>query len=478
MPVLRRVLARLPAACQVLQAEADELASEVPLDVLGRFAPISAGSAFAAGMELLALLDAAQDAGPVAVVVEDLHWADAASCQALLTVARRLDRDKVVVLISSRPGPRADGWERFCRDPARCLRVVLGALSVDEISELARRTGKALSPRHAERLRRHTGGHALYVRTLLSELSYEQLTVPDGELPAPHSLASATVAQLGTLPPDARSLAVALSVVNQRSALGEVGRIAGLRQPTAALESLLTAGFVTWEPGEIHTPVQFAHPLYRAAVYDDLSPTRRQALHHAAVTAPDGEATDAEDHPGSPADIKPAALCALGSLYVHQGRAVEAVSLAARAISLDPADQAQERATWTAALATVAACRGQWATAASEVSAAHAAAAVLGTSEAVFTARIAQAALARARDEPGGVIDSLQPLTGADDARSTALRGARTCSGRCSPRTGAVSARTQACSIRPPRRSRSRTRAAPCPATCSSRPPTGKPGRP
>ena len=653
--LLREVLARLPAACQLLQAEADELAGDVPLHVVGRFAPISAGSAFAAGMELLALLGTAQDAGPVAAVVEDLHWADAASCQALLTVARRLDRDKVVVLISSRPGPRADGWERFCRDPGRCLRVVLGGLSVDEISELAHRTGKALSPRHAERLHRHTGGHALYVRTLLSELSHEQLTVSDGELPAPRSLASATVAQLAALPPDARMLAAALSVVNQRSALGEAGRIAGLRQPTPALESLLTTGFVTWEPGEMHTPVQFTHPLYRAAVYDDLSPTRRQALHHAAaqvlgagaalahrvaaadqvddrladdveaaalrqlergtvalaatyllwawplssapdqqerrlltamrllladgqtaraaglreramacqptplrnlvlgtlaldqgdamaaerwllaVTAPDGEATGAEGHTESPADIVPAALCTLGSLYVHQGRAVEAVTLAARAISLDSADQSQERAAWTvlalgegmlrgapaglarlaerlpgaaewvsgadttllitrgtlgfyagrtmtaaadlraairvaprdsapaqlsrahlhlaqlllssgewddalvharlalsltsdeqlmwieaqahAALATMAACRGQWATAASEVSAAHTAAAVLGTSEAVFTARIAQAALARARDEPAGVIDSLQPLTGAGDVR-------------------------------------------------------------
>lgn len=288
--LLREVRARLPAACQVLHAEADELAGDVPLDVLGWFAPISASSAFAAGMELLALLGAAQDDGPVAAVAEDLHWADAASRQALLTVARRLDRDKVVFLISSRPGPRADGWERFCSDPGRCLRVVLGGLSADEISELARRTGKVLSPRHAERLRRHTGGHALYVRTLLSELTHEQLTVPDGELPAPRSLASATVAQLGTLPPDARMLAAALSVVNQRSALGEVGRIAGLRQPTAALESLLTAGLVTWEPSEMHTPVQFAHPLYRAAVYDDLSPTRRQALHHAAAQVLDASA--------------------------------------------------------------------------------------------------------------------------------------------------------------------------------------------
>ena len=71
-----------------------------------------------------------------------------------------------------------------------------------------------------------------------------------------------------------------------------------------------------------------------------------------------------------------------------------------------------------AALATVAACRGQWAIATREVSAAHTAAAVLGTSEAVFTARIAQAAVARARDEPDGVVDSLQPLAGDGDVRA------------------------------------------------------------
>jgi ATP/maltotriose-dependent transcriptional regulator MalT len=68
-----------------------------------------------------------------------------------------------------------------------------------------------------------------------------------------------------------------------------------------------------------------------------------------------------------------------------------------------------------AALATVAACRGQWATATREESAAHAAAAILGTVEATFTARIAHAALARARDEPEGVVGSLQPLAGDGD---------------------------------------------------------------
>jgi DNA-binding CsgD family transcriptional regulator len=168
--------------------------------------------------------------------------------------------------------------------------VVLGSLSAADVAELARGAGKALTRGHAERLHQHTQGHALYAWTLLTELTREQLAVPDGQLPAPRSLASATVARLAALPADARVLAAALSVVNQRSPLSVIGGIAGLAQPTPALESLLMTGFVTWQPAEIGTPVQFSHPLYRAAVYDDLSPTRRQALHRAAAQVLDAGA--------------------------------------------------------------------------------------------------------------------------------------------------------------------------------------------
>jgi hypothetical protein len=75
----------------------------------------------------------------------------------------------------------------------------------------------------------------------------------------------------------------ALAVVGQRTPLAVVARVAGVPQPAPALESLLTTGFVRWLPGEQNTPIDFVHPLYRRAVYDDLSPTRRQALHRAAA---------------------------------------------------------------------------------------------------------------------------------------------------------------------------------------------------
>jgi hypothetical protein len=289
--VLRRVLDGLPPQFSVLRAEADELSRDVAFGVAAQLGRVVTSSGFAAGVELLAAFAAAQDAGPAAVVIEDVHWADAASREALLTAARRLENDRVVMLLTSRPDAGvADGWDRFCMDPDRCARVVLGALSSGEVLELALGLGVALTTKEAVRLHSHTGGHPLYARTLLSELTPEQLMVDDGELPAPRSLASTTLARLAGLPADARALSSALSVVNQRVPLGVAGRVAGVAQPTEALEGLLATGFVRWWPAEAQTPVEFAHPLYRAAVYDDLSPTRRQDLHRAAADVLDAGA--------------------------------------------------------------------------------------------------------------------------------------------------------------------------------------------
>jgi ATP/maltotriose-dependent transcriptional regulator MalT len=167
------------------------------------------------------------------------------------------------------------------------LRVILGALSVDNVAEMARIAGLALPQRAVERLHEHSGGLALYVRTLLAELSVSQLTAPGGELPVPRSLASTILARLAELPPDARELAAALSVVGEAVPLPVAGRIARVDHPAQALEALLGTGFVTWRSGEASTPADFAHPLYRAALYADLAPTRRRELHRAAAESLD-----------------------------------------------------------------------------------------------------------------------------------------------------------------------------------------------
>jgi DNA-binding CsgD family transcriptional regulator len=285
--LVSQVVAGLPADFAVLRAAADESTVDQPFALLAQLGVDGAASPQAAGLDLVALLTEAGGGGPVAVVVEDLHWADRESSQALLAVVRRMGEERVLLLITSRPGAAPDGWDRLLLDPAGRLRVVLGALSRDDVAEMARVAGLDLPSRAGRRLHEHSGGLALYVRTLLAELSFSQLAAPGGELPVPRSLASTILARLAELPPEARELAAALSVVGEAVPLPVAGRIARVDHPAEALEALLGTGFVTWWPGEASTPAGFAHPLYRTALYADLAPTRRRQLHRAAAESLD-----------------------------------------------------------------------------------------------------------------------------------------------------------------------------------------------
>ena len=282
--LLRHALRNLPEDFTVVTAEADEFASDVSFNLLEQLGVRQATAVFPAGLELLEYLGRLQSAGPVAVVVEDLHWADPESRAALLVAARRLGQDRVLMVVTSRPKAAPDdGWERFRFDPSRCLVIRMTRLSLAEVAEMAHTSGVSLSPAAADRLHRHTGGHPLYARTLLSEFSAAQLTSSDGSLPVPRSLASATVARLAELPQGARDLAAALAVLNHGAPLQVVARVGGVAEPSRALDSLVSTGFVAWQAGDGQGLLDFSHPIFRAAVYSDLAPSRRQELHRAAA---------------------------------------------------------------------------------------------------------------------------------------------------------------------------------------------------
>jgi ATP/maltotriose-dependent transcriptional regulator MalT len=121
---------------------------------------------------------------------------------------------------------------------------------------------------------------------LLSELTISQLEQA-GELPAPRSLASTTTASLAQLPPEARGLASALAVLNDAVPLSVAARVADIDNPAVALEDLLPSGLAVWHPRQPQTIVQLAHPLFRAAIYDDLPPTTRRQLHLRAAEVSD-----------------------------------------------------------------------------------------------------------------------------------------------------------------------------------------------
>jgi DNA-binding CsgD family transcriptional regulator len=280
---------------------------------------------FSVGAELLGMLGSLQDHAPVVVAVDDAHLMDASSAGALLFAMRRLYADRVLVLLASRPdelGRLGSSWLRLLNDSERVRRVQLAGLSAREISQLAGSLGFApLTLAAAERLREHTDGHPLYVRALLSELPPDALAINSGPLPAPHSFAATVVARLANVASETQDLVAGAAVAGSRCPLTLAGSLAGVSDPVEALEEAMAAGLLALVPARIPEEVTFPHPLVRAAVYDDLSPSRRRGLHTACAALTSGSASLPHRVAASPGadDALAAELAAAGEDQVAGG---------------------------------------------------------------------------------------------------------------------------------------------------------------
>ena len=111
-------------------------------------------------------------AGPVVLVVDDLHWADRPSVRALVFAVRRLVADQVLVVLATRDDAGTELPESLRRVVSGHHGDVVRLTGLDEgdLRELAERLGIAALPaRAARRLRDGTRGNPLHVRAVLDE---------------------------------------------------------------------------------------------------------------------------------------------------------------------------------------------------------------------------------------------------------------------------------------------------------------------
>ena len=294
--LLHRFAAEVPDL-EVLWASGDEAEMSLDYGVAGQLwagvpaglgvdgplltADAAAAGGFAVGAALLDVLGALQQRGTVAVVVDDLQWADLPSARALLFALRRLRQDNILVLLASRPHSLArlgDGWSRLLAERARRMR--LHGLTPPDLQPLARALlGTDLTLAARERLCEHTGGNPLYVRALLEELPASALADQSRALPAPHSYAAIVLTRVAQLSHSAQDLVAAASVIGVRSSLPVAAAAAGIGDPVAAFDEACAAGLVTPAVRAGTGEITFSHPLIRAAIYGDLPLGRRRHLH-------------------------------------------------------------------------------------------------------------------------------------------------------------------------------------------------------
>jgi DNA-binding CsgD family transcriptional regulator len=241
-------------------------------------------SSFTAGAYLLEVIGELSSREPVAIVIDDLQWADHPSVAALTFMMRRLSVDPVITIVTHRGDSDHldDAAQRLLASVENRLRIPLGGIAQQEVAELAGTLMGPLAAEAAQRLHAATGGHPLYLRSVLSEGSGFDPRHPE-RLTLPRSLAASIGGQLRTLPPETRGILEMLAVLNQRLPLAQLGQAAQASSPSAAIEPAVIAGLVDWQPDEPSCPVALRHLLIRDAIYASIALTRRRTLHQRAA---------------------------------------------------------------------------------------------------------------------------------------------------------------------------------------------------
>jgi ATP/maltotriose-dependent transcriptional regulator MalT len=237
---------------------------------------------------LLELLDLLGEAGPVLLVLEDVHWADRSTLTFTAFLARSMRQEPLMLLLTY----RTDELHR--RHPLRPLlaeldrlersrRIELAPFDRDELTEaLTDILGEAPSPQLVSRLYMRGEGNALYTEELLA-------AGLDGRGAAPQNLRDAFMLRIERLSDEAQRISRVVAVGRRLdySTITTVTGVGGDALNTALREGVAEQVLVTGDDDRF----LFRHALLREVLYDDLLPGERSELHLALARAFENECT-------------------------------------------------------------------------------------------------------------------------------------------------------------------------------------------
>ena len=222
------------------------------------------------------LIERCADERPLMIVLEDLHWSDAATLELLPWLARRVRDCAVLVLVTLRSDELA-GRPDVLATVAELERqrlgeqIVLAPLEPEAVEEMVRALAVDAPPALLDAVQRRSDGNPLFVEELVR-------TLRGGSDAVPPTIHEAIVRRVAHLPADAQSLLSIASVVGERFELEPVRRIAGLDEAVAL--AAVRAAMELERVREAHSGgFRFRHALTRDAVYGRLLVLERRQLH-------------------------------------------------------------------------------------------------------------------------------------------------------------------------------------------------------
>jgi DNA-binding CsgD family transcriptional regulator len=240
---------------------------------------------FAIVESIVRLVERLASDDPVALVLEDVHWADPSTLLTLHRLVGAAVSLPVAILFTCRPIPRPPELERLL-DRLRergGVRLELGALGPEDVAELARQhLGAVAGPRLRELVSR-AGGNPLFVDELVNALQKEGLIVTSvgraeiGEASLPPSLPLTIIRGLSYLSDETlRALRVA-SVLGSSFSPADLSIV--LHTPVTDLLAVLGEALASRVLLERQGELAFRHDLIRNAIYEDMTEAVRTAIH-------------------------------------------------------------------------------------------------------------------------------------------------------------------------------------------------------
>jgi DNA-binding CsgD family transcriptional regulator len=268
---------------------------------------------FLTSLGLLSLLAEAAEEAPVLCLIDDAHWLDRTSADALVFAARRLDVEPVAMLIASRHTEE----QRF-EGPGLPDLTLAGVSDEDAVGLIGMRSTVPVDP---ESLIRTARGNPLAL-----------LELPAGT----GSVEDAFRQRIAALPRESRRMML-LAAAGDTEGVSVLGRAAErLGLDLSALEPAQRDDLV-----KVADSVSFRHPMVRSGAYAAATREEQREVHEALAAVLDGDSDDrmrrawhrAEGLQGSSDDVA-AELEAAADRATGRGAHAEAASALERAADL------------------------------------------------------------------------------------------------------------------------------------------------
>ena len=233
------------------------------------------------------LLANVAESGPLLLTVDDLHWADRGTLRWLSFLEGRVEELPVLIVATSRHDVGEGG--SWLGDLARVRpveRICPAPLRFDAVAEVVRtQSEEPADPEFVRACHEATGGNPFFLRELLRAAKADGVKpVADDAGRVPYLSTSevrrSILLRLARLGDPARRLATATSVLGDDAELRHAAALSGLALPEAlqAWDALGRAEIL-----EATQPLEFIHPIARAAVYGELAPGERSQHHRRAA---------------------------------------------------------------------------------------------------------------------------------------------------------------------------------------------------